>query len=253
MEENHSLDQVFPTHMPYLWSLAQRYGRATAWSAVSHPSLPNYLAIFAGSIFDNPADCDPAPGCRYSGPTVFGQALAAGRTARVYQEGMPTPCALASSGDYDVNHNPWAYFADEAAACQARDVALGTATSGSLAADVRAGSLPNVGMITPDLMHDGHNGTLAQADSWLGSWLPSILSGPDWAAGRLAVVVVFDEGESTQTVPFVVLAPGLAGKVLSIPLSHYALTGLIDQVLGVPALRSAAGQGSVAFQLGWKL
>ena len=253
MEENHSLDQVFPSHMPYLWGLARRYGQATAWNAVSHPSLPNYLAVFAGSTFNDPADCDPAPGCTYTGPTVFGQALAHGLTARVYEQAMPTPCALVSSGDYDVNHNPWAYFPAEAAACQAHDVALGTLTSGALAGDVRAAALPNVGMITPDLMHDGHNGTLAEADSWLASWLPVVLKGPDWAAGRLAVVVVFDEGETSQTVPFVMLAPGVDHTVLRGPLTHYALTRLMDEVAAGAPLRNAAGQPVIASMFGLTL
>ena len=82
MEENHSAGQVFPSGMPYLWKLARRFGRATAWRAIGHPSLPNYLAILAGSAFNYPSDCVPAAGCRYPGPTVFGQAVAAGRTAR---------------------------------------------------------------------------------------------------------------------------------------------------------------------------
>ena len=51
MEENHSIQQVFPDGMPYLWSLARRYGYASNWSDVGHPSLPNYLAIFGGSAF----------------------------------------------------------------------------------------------------------------------------------------------------------------------------------------------------------
>jgi phosphatidylinositol-3-phosphatase len=82
MEENHSLQQIFPGGMPYLWSLAQRYAYATDWSDVAHPSLPNYLAIFAGSAFNNPQDCAPAPGCSYPGPSVFGQALARGKSAK---------------------------------------------------------------------------------------------------------------------------------------------------------------------------
>ena len=53
MEENHSIQQVFPDGMPYLWSLARRYGYASNWSDVGHPSLPNYLAIFGGSAFDD--------------------------------------------------------------------------------------------------------------------------------------------------------------------------------------------------------
>jgi acid phosphatase len=57
-EENHSIKPVFPDGMPCRWSLAQRYAYATDWSDVSHPSLPNYLAIFAGSAFNNPQDCE---------------------------------------------------------------------------------------------------------------------------------------------------------------------------------------------------
>src|SRR5207249_4807329 len=68
MEENHSTDQVFPDGMPYLWQLAHRYGHATRWDAITHPSLPNYLAIFSGSTFNDPQDCSPGPGCTYPGP-----------------------------------------------------------------------------------------------------------------------------------------------------------------------------------------
>ena len=75
MEENHSIQQIFPSGMPYLWGLAQRYAYATDWSDVAHPSLPNYLAIFGGSDFNDPQDCAPGPGCTYPGPSVFGQAL----------------------------------------------------------------------------------------------------------------------------------------------------------------------------------
>lgn len=240
MEENHSVGQVFPSHMPYLWTLARRYGRATAWSDIGHPSLPNYLAIFGGSGFNDPQDCFPAAGCSYPGASVFGQALAKGGTAHAYEESMPTPCDRTNSGNYDVNHNPWAYFPSEARLCQADDVPAGTVAGGPLVSDVRRGTLPTVGLITPNLIHDGHDGTLAQADAWLRSWVPVLTSGPDWHAGRLAIVVVFDEGETTETVPFVLMAPGVASAVTTRALNHYALTRLLDQVAGVPALRDAA-------------
>ncbi|MGH3200626.1 MAG: hypothetical protein ACRDP5_00990, partial [Streptosporangiaceae bacterium] len=114
MEENHSIQQIFPSGMPYLWSLAQRYAYAADWSDVGHPSLPNYLAIFGGSAFNEPQDCQPGPGCRYPGPSVFGQALSRGKTAKAYEESMPQPCDPGFDGEYDVNHNPWAYFPSEA-------------------------------------------------------------------------------------------------------------------------------------------
>jgi phosphatidylinositol-3-phosphatase len=240
MEENHSIEQVFPSHMPYLWSLAQQYGRATSWSDVSHPSLPNYLAIFGGSAFNNPQDCQPSAGCTYSGPSVFGQALAHGASARAYQESMPKPCDPGYSGNYDVNHNPWAYFPDESLSCRLNDIPAGTVRGGALLTDIRKGSLPTLSEISPNLVHDGHDGTLAQADAWLHSWIPLLTSGPDWRDGRLAVVVVFDEGETTEQVPFVILAPGVSHKVVRQALDHFALTRLIDEVVGVPPLREAA-------------
>ena len=240
MEENHSIDQVFPSEMPYLWSLARQFGRATSWSDISHPSLPNYLAIFGGSAFNDPQDCLPAAGCTYSGPSVFGQAIAHGASARAYQESMPKPCDVSDSGNYDVNHNPWAYFTDESSLCRVNDVPAGTVRSGALLADVRRGSLPNVGEISPNLIHDGHDGTLAQADAWLQSWVPVLTSGPDWRSGRLVIVVVFDEGETTEQVPFVILDPSVSHRVIRQALDHFALTRLIDEIVGVPLLGEAA-------------
>jgi acid phosphatase len=252
MEENHSTGEVFPTGMPYLWHLARRYGYASDYSAITHPSLPNYLAIFNGSAFNNPPDCSPGPGCSYPGPSVFGQALARGKTARAYQESMPAPCDHSDSGDYAVRHNPWAYIPAEAAACRAGDVPSGTPTGGALASDVRAGTMPNVGLLTPNLIHDAHDGTLGQADAWLRRWIPVIMSGPDWRRRRLAIVVVFDEGETTNQVPLVLIAPGLSGAVIHRRLDHYTLTRLIDTVISAPPLRRAAGAPDLARQLGVK-
>jgi hypothetical protein len=123
--------------MPYLWRLAQRYAYASDYSAITHPSLPNYLAIFSGSAFSDPPDCSPGPGCSYPGPSVFGQALARGKTARAYQESMPAPCDQSDSGNYVVRHNPWAYIPAEAAACRAGDVPFCDHADGSRLVAVR--------------------------------------------------------------------------------------------------------------------
>jgi phosphatidylinositol-3-phosphatase len=253
MEENHGTPEVFPSGMPYLWQLARRYAYASDWSAITHPSLPNYLAIFSGSAFNDPPDCGPGPGCAYPAPSVFGQALALGKTARSYEESMPSPCDRSDGGTYAVRHNPWAYIPGEAAACRSGDVPAGTPSGGALASAVQAGTLPNVGLITPNLINDAHDGTLAQADAWLRRWIPVIMSGPDWRHGRLAIAVVFDEGEPGLQVPFVLIAPGLSGAVTRQPFDHYALTRLIDQVIGAPPLRHAAGAPDLAQRLGLKV
>jgi hypothetical protein len=252
MEENHDTGEVFPGGMPYLSQLARRYGYATDYSAITHPSLPNYLAIFAGSAFNDPQDCSPGPGCTYPGPSVFGQALARGKTARAYEESMPAPCDQSDSGEYAVRHNPWAYIPAEGAQCRSGDVPAGTPSGGALLSDVRAGTLPHIGLLTPNLINDAHDGTLGQADAFLRQWMPVLMSGPDWQHGRLAIAIVFDEGDTGLKVPFVLIAPGLSGAIIHQPLGHYALTRLIDTIIGAPPLRQAASAANLAQDFGLK-
>lgn len=253
MEENHSLTQM-QTGMPYLFELAKQYGYATDYHAATHPSLPNYLAIAGGSTFGVSDDAGPSAH-PITGASVFGQALAAGGTARLYAESLPTPCDTHSSGAYAVKHAPWAYFVNERATCATGMVSAGNPTSGALAADVKAGNLPTAGMLVPDLDDDAHDGTLAEADGWLKRWLPSILAGPDFTAGRLAVVVTADEDDSSagNQVLTVVIAQGVSHRVVGTPLTHFSLTRLYDDVVGAAPLREAATAPSLSQAFGLHL
>jgi acid phosphatase len=123
---------------------------------VTHPSLPNYLAIAGGSTFGVRNDASPSSH-HISGPSVFDRVIAGGRTAKTYADAMPAPCTLTATGRYAVKHNPWAYFSDPAsrANCRRFDVPLGTTTAGALRHDLDAGTLPTVGLVSPDLCHDG--------------------------------------------------------------------------------------------------
>jgi hypothetical protein len=62
--------------------------------------------------------------------------------------------------------------------------------------------------------------------------------------------VVFDEGETTEQVPFVLMAPGISGVKISEAANHYALTRLIDKVIGAQPLRQASGAANIATVLG---
>ena len=58
MMENHDAGQIFgnTADAPYLNQLANSYGIATRYFGVTHPSLPNYLALISGSfqgVFDD--------------------------------------------------------------------------------------------------------------------------------------------------------------------------------------------------------
>ena len=182
VEENHSLAQM-KSGMPYAFKLAKRYGYASNYTATTHPSLPNYIAMASGRTYGVRDDRNPSAH-KLTGASVFGQAIAAGKTAATYADGMPSNCALTKGGSsYVPRHNPWAYFVDERALCKKFDVPIG-----KLGGAITNGTLPNVGMVIPNLRHDAHDGSLSTADAWFKSWMMKIAAGPDWKSGRLVAV-----------------------------------------------------------------
>ncbi len=238
IEENHSFDQM-RAGMPFLASVSERYGYATQWKAITHPSEPNYLAITGGSTFGVTDDEPPSRNASKVGssPSVFSQAMAAGKTAATYAESMGTPCALVGSYPYAVRHNPWTYYSSERTACSTYD-----RDASAFSAAARSNALPNVGFLIPDVLHDAHDGSLDAADTWLRSQLTPVLASDDFTSGKLVVVVTADEDDhhSDNRVLTSVLSPGLDHQVVGVPLTHYSLTRFIDEVLGVTPLGQAA-------------
>ena len=243
--ENHSLDAM-SRQMPYTFGLARRYGYATGYRAITHPSLPNYLAISGGDTFGVGDDHDPSAHPLHA-PSVFGQALALHRTARVYADDMTGTCATSSAGEYAVRHNPWTYHVGERAACRRLDVPLR-----ALPADVKAGRLPEAGMVVPNLCHDAHDCPASTADSWLRRTLRGVLAGPDFASGRLLVVITADEDDHSEgnLVLTTLVNPQLRHVVVRRPLDHYSLSRLYSEVLGATPLRRARSAPSMVRAFG---
>ncbi|MBZ5737177.1 alkaline phosphatase family protein [Nocardioides mangrovi] len=232
--ENKTFEQM-RTQMPWTTGIAEKYGYTTDYHALTHPSLPNYLAIAGGSLF-GVADDDPPSAHPVSGPSIFGSALDAGSTATLYADAMHGTCELEPDGRYGVKHNPWAYFVDERAACAQHDVPLD-----QLSADIRAGALPAVGMVIPDLCNDAHDCPLSVADAWLERVAGEMMTGPDWRSGHLAIVITADEDDRTgdNKILTVVAHPGLDHAVVSAPLDHYSLGRSYAEVGGFDPLRAS--------------
>ncbi|MDX6299508.1 MAG: phosphatidylinositol-3-phosphatase [Nocardioidaceae bacterium] len=247
IEENHSFAQM-KAGMPFLARKSHKYGYARHWTAIRHPSLPNYLAIAGGSTFG--VTDDKAPAAHYSdigsARSVFDQAVAAGKTARTYAQSMPGSCHVFDHPDkavapprYAVRHNPWVYFKAGRVACSADDVPVR-----AFKRDAKANDLPDVGFLIPDLTHDAHSGSLSAADRWLRRKLTPVLASADFTRGRLVVIVTADEDDhrAGNNVLTSVLTPALHHKVVGGPLNHYSLTRYIAEVLGVTPL----GKGRTA-------
>jgi acid phosphatase len=215
--------------MPYLNGLAKRYGYATDYRAVRHPSLPNYLAIAFGTTAG--VEDDKSPNSHHvRGESIFSLANKAGTSARLYAESMKISCQKTAAYPYAVKHNPWAYGSP---GCTRGDVPAGTPRSGRLRTDSHAGTLPCAGMLIPNLVSDAHDSSLRQADRYLKTWLPTLMAGPDFRSGRLAIVVTADEDDRSSAknrVLTVVISRSISHKVVTTTLTHYSLTRLYNTV-----------------------
>jgi phosphatidylinositol-3-phosphatase len=250
MENKNYSDVIGSSSAPYENALAAKCGLATNYHAITHPSLPNYIAMTSGSTHGVSDDGSPSSH-PLSGASVFSQ----GRPAKSYEESMPSSCYLSDSGLYRVHHNPEAYYTSVRTACKSGgDVPMGTVSSGSFHNALIAGKLPRFSLVTPNMCHDTHDCSVATGDSYLKSLVPAILAAPDYQAGRLALFLTWDEndGLSGNRVPTIVVSPHVpAGTRSGTRFTHYSLLRTAEELLGVPLLRNAQTAASMraAFRL----
>lgn len=240
--ENHELNEVIgASDAPYLNQLASRGALAVNYHAITHPSLPNYLALAGGSTFGINEDCTD---CLASGPNLATQLSAAGKTWRAYMGAMPSPCfAGAEVGNYAKKHNPFMYFPSVTSSPSlcARDV-----PEAQLQADLAHHRLPAFAWISPDLCDDAHSCGFGSADRYLRGIVPQLLGtlGPD---GLLAIT--FDEGTTNASccdgaaggrIATILLGPRIrSGARLHAAYSEYSLLATIEDRFGLARLRNA--------------
>src|SRR5262249_57030604 len=123
-------------------------------------------------------DCTPAAIGDPSPPSIFGQ----GEPWKAYQESMPSNCDPSNSGEYKVSHNPPPYYTS-LSGCASHDVPYT-----QLATDLAHNALPAFSFITPNLIDDMHDGTIAQGDAWLARNLPAILASRPYQAKTTAAL-----------------------------------------------------------------
>jgi hypothetical protein len=212
--------------------------------AVTHPSQPNYFALWAGSTLTVTNDNCPPTGAPYGAENLGHACEAAGLSWRAYSEDLPfagaTGCSYngtTSTGLYTRKHDPWTYFTnlDHSRERPYTD----------LAGDLAAGTLPNLAFIVPNNCHNSHNSTSAgcsitDADSWLHAYLPPILAalGPD---GLL--ILTWDEDDTVSGNHVLTVfagAPVIPGARSPGTINHYSVVRAICQGLGLSPFGQAA-------------
>jgi phospholipase C len=245
VEENRAEQAVIGSpSAPFINSLAARYGLATQSYAASHPSLPNYLDLIAGSTL---GINDDGTGYTFAVPTLVDQLTQRGVGWRVYMEGMPSPCfGGAFSGGYAKKHDPFMYFSSvTASAGQCHRVV----PFSQLAGDLGSGSAPPFLWVTPNLCDDGHDCGNSTMDAWLQATLTGVRTSA-WYAHGGTVIITWDEGSDSAGccggahgghIATIVVAMGNVTSARSnLPVDHAGTLRTIEQIYGLPYLGAAA-------------
>ena len=244
MENREYASVIGSSAAPGINGLARRYGLATAAYGESHPSLPNYLELVAGTTFGVVDDCTT---CAVDGPTLVDQLETAGIGWAAYLEGVPGPCFTgAAAGRYAKRHNPFVYVThlvrDPRACARLRPLS-------ALPADLAAPDGPAFVWVTPDLCHDGHDCATAEADAWVSQFIASVRATP-WYSGGGAIVLVWDEGSTSAGccsrargghIPLVVVSEAMAtSRRLDQPLASAGVLRGIERRYSLGFLGDAA-------------
>ena len=249
MENKESTAIIGSDRAPYLNSLIGQSGLATSYTGVSHPSLPNYLALWSGSTHgitdDNIHDL--------AGPTLADQLDAAGKSWSVFAENYPVAAAGATptcftkatssggedgSGNYSRKHNPAMSFTSLSADPTRCSQHVTDFTHFDAAA-------VNFSFIVPNACHDMHDCPVSEGDKWIQQWLPQhILNTPTWKNSNSAIFITWDEGETAKdgggNVPLIVISHQTpAGFRSQMPFDHYSLLLTIERAWGLGCLSSA--------------
>ncbi len=234
MLENVGYAVVGSPSAPYFNHLISECGLAANYFAISHPSLPNYVALTSGSTQGIADDGEPSVHPLGS-PSLFSEL---GSNWRALVESMPEPCDHVTSGDYAARHNPAVYFTTIASSCQHNDVPL------TRPLNLSAGFT----MIVPNICDDMHSCSVSVGDSWLRRMVPSILASSQYQSRSLVLFVTFDENDSgpTNHVPTLVIAPSTpTGVRVNDRYSHYSLLRTTEALLHLAPLGGAKTASSM--------
>lgn len=234
IEENHSFTQVIGnTAAPYITSLANGGANMTQSFAVTHPSEPNYLALFSGATQGLTDDSCPHT---FTGENLGHQLIAAGRTFKGYSETMPsdgfTGC---TSGRYARKHNPWVNFSNVPAASNVRFSTFPTDFS----------ALPALSFVVPNLCNDMHDCSVATGDGWVRDNLGAYVT---WAQTHNSLLVVtFDEDDRNagNRIGTVFSGAHVAPGAYAERITHYTVLRTLQSLTGLACVANSCATDAI--------
>src|SRR5258708_29514212 len=223
VEENHGYSQIIGSpQAPYINTLADDGALFTNSHAITHPSEPNYLALFSGSTQGVVDDSCPRS---FSAVNLESELTAAHKTFAGYSEGLPsTGSEVCTSGEYARKHAPWTDFSNVPAANNRPLTSFPT----------NFANLPTVSWVIPDLLNDMHDGTIQQGDAWLQAHLAAYAN---WAKTHDSLLIVTwdeDEGTGTNRIATIFVGPMVKPGTYTQYINHYNVLRTIEALYRLP-------------------
>ena len=231
IEENYSGPAIIG-QAPYLKSLAAQGEYFPNYRGVSHPSEPNYMALFSGAT----QHTDGSDSCiKTSARSIVGEARAAGISVEGYVEG------LSSGSNYACRHDPFSQLAD------AR-----RAETDFSKFPTNYATLPKLSFVVPNLTDDMHDNGIGPGDRWARTHLNGYAQ---WAKAHNSLLIVMsDENDADPNysanqpgengngaLAMVVGARIPAGKVAAGRFDHYSMLRTLEDLFGLGHLGASAG------------
>ena len=226
--ENHSAQNIIGNPAaPYLNSLATSGASMTQSFAITHPSQPNYIALFSGAlhgVLDN--TCPNTLTAENLGSELIGANL----SFIGYSESLPSPGYTGcTSGPYARKHNPWVNFTNVPAASNQPLTSLPTDFA----------TLPTVSIVVPNLNNDMHDGTIEQADTWMRTTIDGYLQ---WAKQHNSLLVLTwdeDDNNAGNRIPTVFGGAGVRTGQYPEHIDHYSVLRTLQDMYGLPPLANS--------------
>ena len=263
--ENHDLSEIIgSSSAPFMNQLASSWSLATGYSAINHPSLPNYLSLISGQDFASwsTSDCPPGPGCNAgNAPNIVDRLDSRGLTWKAYMEDYPSSCTTRCSpgdcylgdggisGRYAARHDPFVYFDDIVNSSARCSRIVPANSSGDVApddlflADLQSPSTSsNFMWLTPNLCNDTHDCPVSTGDTYLSMLVPKILASKLFTHQKAALFIAYDEGNGDRQYPsdqvYAVWAGSVAktGFTSSNQYTHYSYLRTIEMNWHLPPL-----------------
>jgi acid phosphatase len=245
IEENHGYDEVINSpNAPFITQLANEGALFTDAHGVTHPSQPNYLAIYSGSIQKVTDDKCLDSETPYTTANLGASLISKGFTFKGFAQTMPSAgfldceylkSSLTGASLYARKHCPWVNW--QGTQSNNIDSALSRPMT-DFPKDFN--KLPTVAFVIPDMDHDMHNigapgdaAAIQRGDQWLKENLSAYAQ---WAKKHNSLLIVtFDEDDfkTVNHIPTIFSGAMVKPGKYDEHINHYSVLHTIEGMYGL--------------------